>query len=582
MPEPSRSLAQSFLARPLLTSLVPLAAFLIVLAGPLRTRLERAEVEECVRQSQRLAEMLRGMSHPPADLPRAPSIDARERILLLDGAERSVFDSASGRLQQAVGWVGPSTVELLRVAPPTIVRDARGDRQARARVGWGEAPAGGSIVVLRSLTPVRERLAQIAGFAVALWVVWAGATILVVLRALRRLAAERDAIRDGLAALPNPQGGTASLPENRLGLDRPLKEAGGRIQRTIAGLEDEVREREAVLHGMLEGVVALDSSRRVLMINPSAERLLRVKPAMGQPIAEVVRSAAFHDLIEEILSTERPGEVEFDLEGGTRLRVLGDVFRGPAGEVRGAVLVMSDVTEVRRLERIRRDFVANVSHELKTPITIIQGYMETLLDEEDGDPAVRKNFIRTVASNAGRMHRIIEDLLALSRVESTGGEIDRSPFDVRSLVERCALDSSSEARARGTRVVTSLRGEIAPLWANEPLLERAIGNLVDNAIKYGKPDSVVHLSVWEEGGSVFFEVRDEGPGIDPGHLPRLFERFYRVDRGRSRELGGTGLGLAIVKHIAIAHGGEAQVESRPGEGSTFRIRIPRHPVRGTT
>jgi two-component system, OmpR family, phosphate regulon sensor histidine kinase PhoR len=582
MPEPSRSLVRSLLARPLLISLAPLAVLLIVLAGPMRTRLDRVEVEECARQAERLAEMLRGMSHPPADLPRAISIGARERILLLDGGQRCVFDSASGRLQQAAGWTGPAPNESLTAAPPGIVQDSGGDRQARAGVGWGEAPAGGSVVVLRSLAPVHDRLVQIAWIAVALWVMWAGATAFVALGALRRLAAERDALRESLAGLPETRVPSVSAAGNILGLERPLRDAAGRTERMIAALEDEIREREAVLHGMLEGVVALGADRRVLMINPSAERMLRVKPELGQPIAEIVRSAAFHDLIEEILSFERPGEIEFDLEGGARLRVLGDVFRGPSGDLRGVVLVMSDVTEVRRLERIRRDFVANVSHELKTPITIIQGYMETLLDEVDEDPEVRKSFIRTVAANAGRMHRIIEDLLALSRVESTGGEIERSPFDVRDLLDRCAHDFSAEAKTRGVRIETAVPAGVAPLSANEALLERAIGNLVDNAIKYGRPDTVVSLSVREEAGAVLFEVRDQGPGIDPGHLPRLFERFYRVDRGRSRELGGTGLGLALVKHIAIAHGGEAQVESRPGEGSVFRIRIPRGPADGTS
>jgi two-component system phosphate regulon sensor histidine kinase PhoR len=577
MPDPARTLARPLLVRPLLISLLPLAAFLIALAGPIRARLDRDEGKDCARHAELLAGMLTGMNHPPVDLPGTGIDGGRDRILLLDGAKLPVYDSSSARVQHRDAWFGPAQGETLRVAQAEIVRGTHGERLTRAEVRWGAPPGGGALVLIRSLRPIDVRLRQAGLLAILLWAAWAVAVGWVGLATRRRLLAERRDLLARLDAIPEDPVGIPQGGENSLGLDRSVREAAERASRRIAELGDEVREREAVLHGMLEGVVAVDTQRRVLMINPSAERMLHVETARGRPIAQMVRSAAFHDLVEAILQTKMPGELEFEFEGGRRLRVIGDVFRGREGELRGVVLVMGDVTEVRRLERIRRDFVANVSHELKTPITVIQGYMETLLDETENDPELRMQFMRTVAKNAGRMHRIIEDLLALARVESTGAEVERADFDLRDLVERCARDFVGEAASRGIRIESSLSVEPATLFANEALLERALGNLIDNAIKYARRDSVVSVRVREESGAVVFEVQDEGPGIDPGHQPRLFERFYRVDKGRSRELGGTGLGLAIVKHIAIAHGGEAGVESRLGEGSTFHVRIPRRP-----
>ncbi len=575
MSDPSRSLARPLLIRPLLISLLPLTVLLIALAGPIRARLDREEGEDCTRHAKVLAGMLTGMNHPPVDLPRGGSDGGRDRILLLDGAKMPVYDSSSARVQHRDVWFGPVPGESLRIEPAAFVRGTRGERLTRAEVRWGVAPAGGALVLVRSLHPIDVRLRQAGWLAVLLWAACAAMVGWVGLATRRGLLAERRDLLVRLDAIPEAPREIPQISGNTLGLDRSVRDAAERASRRIAELGDEVREREAVLHGMLEGVVAVDIQRRVLMINPSAERMLRLETARGRPIAELVRSAAFHDLVEAILQTETPGEVEFEFEGGRRLRVLGDVFRGPEGELRGAVLVMGDVTEVRRLEQIRRDFVANVSHELKTPITVIQGYMETLLDETETDPELRTRFMRTVAANAGRMHRIIEDLLALARVEAMGAEIERADFDIRDLVERCTRDFAGDAAGRGIRIESTLSAEPATLFANEALLERALRNLIDNAVKYARRDSVVRVRVREESGAVLFEVQDEGPGIDPGRQPRLFERFYRVDKGRSRELGGTGLGLAIVKHIALAHGGEAGVESRLGEGSTFQVRIPR-------
>jgi two-component system phosphate regulon sensor histidine kinase PhoR len=244
----------------------------------------------------------------------------------------------------------------------------------------------------------------------------------------------------------------------------------------------------------------------------------------------------------------------------------------------GAVVVLNDVTRLRRLEKTRRDFVANVSHELRTPVTSIKGFVETLKDGALEDPEDAHRFVDIIARQADRLDAIIEDLLALARIEREheGEEIDRYPTRVLGVVESAFFSVQGKADDRQV----TLRSEGDPdleAWINPPLLEQAIVNLVDNAVKYSDQQTTVLVRVEGEGEELAVRVIDEGHGISAEHLPRLFERFYRVDKGRSRAEGGTGLGLAIVKHIAIAHGGSVEVDSVPGEGTTFTLRLPREP-----
>jgi two-component system phosphate regulon sensor histidine kinase PhoR len=239
------------------------------------------------------------------------------------------------------------------------------------------------------------------------------------------------------------------------------------------------------------------------------------------------------------------------------------------------VIVLNDVTDVQRLESVRRDFVANVSHELKTPVASIKGFVETLLDGAADDPAASRRFLEIVARQADRLAAIIDDLLALSRIEQSegAGNLPLEPTRLADVIAAVVADCGPRAAERSIRLETTCTdGLVADV--NPPLLEQALINLVDNAIKYSDPGGGVWVAAEEAGGALVVRVSDEGCGIEAEHLPRLFERFYRVDRARSRRLGGTGLGLAIVKHIVLAHGGSIGVESRPGVGTTFTMRLP--------
>jgi two-component system phosphate regulon sensor histidine kinase PhoR len=334
-----------------------------------------------------------------------------------------------------------------------------------------------------------------------------------------------------------------------------------------------------VLGGMVEGVIAVDEHDCVTHMNQAAGTILQVNPDMsiGKHVWEVTRVRA---VIETLGSTIDDAdnitcEVRITQPQELTLKLNASPLRDSRGALVGAVMVLHDVTDIRRLENIRRDFVANVSHELKTPITTIKGFVETLRDGalEDREHAAR--FLDIIASNGDRLHAIIEDLLSLSRLEQTeqmAGLVRRETV-LRHVIDTAMQDCGAKAASRQVTVTTACDPDLQ-LSVNASLIEQAIVNLLDNAINYSKAGSTIHIAASRQGDEVTVCVQDEGIGIPQEHLPRIFERFYRVDKARSRERGGTGLGLAIVKHIAQVHGGQVSVASTLGEGSTFTLRLP--------
>ncbi len=384
--------------------------------------------------------------------------------------------------------------------------------------------------------------------------------------------AERFASGDFRAPLP------VADSEETVGLVGALNSMAARLDERLGTLIQQRNEREAVLASMVESVLAIDADERVINLNHATEELfgIEAKSAEGRPLQEVIRNPELQRLAASTLSSDRPVEGEIAIYGDEEriLQGQGTVLRDARGEKIGALLVLYDITRLRRLERVRRDFVANVSHELRTPITTIKGFVETLLAGAIENEQDARRFLGIIAKHTERLDSIIEDLLALSRLEQEAEKAEivlekRRVTDViQSAVEVCrpmARSRNVELRAGGDRDVE------CPV--NARLLEQAIVNLLDNAIKYSDPGSAVDVAVSRADSEVVITVEDRGCGIEKRHLPRLFERFYRTDRARSRELGGTGLGLAIVKHIALVHGGRVEVESEPGRGSVFSIRL---------
>jgi two-component system phosphate regulon sensor histidine kinase PhoR len=336
----------------------------------------------------------------------------------------------------------------------------------------------------------------------------------------------------------------------------------------------------AVLGSMVEGVIAVDSDEHVVHMNQAAGTILRASPeaSIGKRVWEVTRVRAIVETIADTIGSA--GEIIREarimaLAGEQVVEMHASPLRSSKGELAGAVVVLHDVTELRRLENVRREFVANVSHELKTPVTTIKGFIETLRDGALDDREQAERFLEIVARHADRLHAIIEDLLSLSRLEqgAEAMELPRSEEVLAEVFQAVVQDCAAKAEARQITISSSCEPALR-LCINAPLLEQAVVNLLDNAINFSKAGSTVWLEATHREEEVAIRVRDQGVGIPQEHLSRLFERFYRVDKARSREHGGTGLGLAIVKHIALVHGGWVSVTSRVGQGSTFTLHLP--------
>jgi len=425
------------------------------------------------------------------------------------------------------------------------------------------------------------------------WVEWVAAIVLVgwaAALAWRRRAALAE-LAVGVEALGarrpvRPVQARVGGPVGRLA--RRFNAVSAHLEDRIARLEQERHQLRAVLSGMAEGVVAVDPRRRLVFANAGADRLFGLDgSAVGRLVPELIRSPGVQQAVEATLAGPGPyrGEIGV-LDRDSTLQAPAErvlAVQGtplPGSPPSGAVLVFHDVTELRRLERMREDFVANASHELKTPLASIKAYTETLLDWALQDEEVNVRFLNQIDEQADRLNRLILDLLSLARLESGQGAFEHGPLPLAPLVRRCAEAHRDRAESKGLEFVVDLgpadrEGPI--VLADEEAIRQILDNLVDNAIKYTSSGGKVRVSCrMDDDDCVALAVCDSGVGIPRDDLPRVFERFYRVDKARSRELGGTGLGLSIVKHMVQALDGQVSVASRVGSGSTFTVRLPRH------
>ncbi len=345
----------------------------------------------------------------------------------------------------------------------------------------------------------------------------------------------------------------------------------------------------AVLASMVEGVVAVDPRERIVHVNQVAADLLQIDSAaaLDRPIWEVSRIREVSEVLYEAMEHRQPAHREMRLPGRSdriielRAVPLRESANGQRDAVpRGAVLVLEDVTQLRRLETVRQDFVGNVSHELKTPVAAIRGLVETMLDDPEMPADTRRDFLSKVRDQTHRLSTLVTDLLSLSRLDAEQGRLRVEPVDLRRIIDAAARDLQPAIDGHQVTIEIERPEETLPVLGDSEALQEAVSNLLDNAIKYSPAGEIVRVVLRRDGKYADLAVIDRGPGIPHQHQERIFERFYRVDRARSRALGGTGLGLAIVKHIAQDLGGTVAVESEPGAGSTFRIRLPLHGEEG--
>lgn len=390
------------------------------------------------------------------------------------------------------------------------------------------------------------------------------------------------------------QAGTARLAKGNLethlgaynslemqGLAKGINKMADQLAARLKAIQQEHSELQAVVSSMIEGVMAVDENQKVFKANSAAARIMEVQPEelIGNSLGVVVRNVKLEELVTQTLSTPDnvEGEVIFYGDTDRIVRVHGTRLDTGDPARQGAVIVLNDITRLRRLESMRRQFASNVSHELKTPITSIQGYVETLLDgalEENPDDV--RGFLEIILRQTKRLNAIMEDILMLSRIEQDDGDISKmmTPLDVRIPVKGAVDQCHEIASAKGIQFLVECP-EAAAVKGHPRLLEQAIVNLLNNAVNYSPRDESVSITVEEtKAGDIAIHIQDHGIGIARDHLGRLFERFYRVDKARSRDMGGTGLGLAIVKHIIQLHNGRVEVISAPGKGSTFTLVLP--------
>jgi len=556
------------------------AFFLRITTQDLEARaiLLRPEIEELLAASSE------GMVDPLCKRLGAGS-KTRITVILPDG--KVIGDSEKNPEEMDNHGSRPEVVEVLEGG---VGSSSRYSKTLQQKMMYVAVPlrAGDRIAgVLRTSTPVTvidhalssiyKRIAM-GGLVIALlaaWISWVNARrITTPLEQIRRRA---QSIADGDLSSQIPTRG----PEEVMSLAEAMNQMATQLEERIQTILRQRKEQKAVFSSISEGVLAVDENGLLISINRAAARLFNVdrKEVRGKTIQEVISNPDLRYFIVQSLSA--PGgledEITLDAAGDPRyLQAHGRPLVDEAGQSMGAVVVLNDVTRLRRLEHARRDFVANVSHELRTPVTSIKGFVETLRDGALDNPEDARHFVDIINRQADRLDAIIEDLLSLARIErdTESRDITLTEVPLYDVIHSAVLAVTPQAKAKNSAIDIHCPAELTAL-INAPLLEQAIINLVDNAIKYNDAEAPIRIDVAETDSEIQLKVSDKGMGVEAKHLPRLFERFYRVDKGRSRQVGGTGLGLAIVKHIAIAHNGSITVESAFGSGSTFTLHIPK-------
>jgi len=349
------------------------------------------------------------------------------------------------------------------------------------------------------------------------------------------------------------------------------------LGRQIAGRESGT---QTILRAMQDGLLVVDKNLRITLVNQAFRKLFGLPEiSLGTPLLDVVRDATVDRLIEETLRTGKAMQSELNLADSKTnserdVEISAVPIKDDADLTTGAVILFHDITQLKQTDKVRRDFVANVSHELRTPLSILRGYIETLLDNRQTSHEELSRILQVMERHSQRLGLLVDDLLSLAQLESRDTDLQLSDVQLAELFESVLRDWGKKLAEKQLKVVVDLSPDARTIRADETRLQEVVYNLLDNAVKYSRENGEVRLRAAQRGPEIVLSVADNGIGIGKNDLPRIFERFYRVDKARSRELGGTGLGLAIVKHIAQLHGGRVEAESELGRGTTIRVILP--------
>lgn len=351
-----------------------------------------------------------------------------------------------------------------------------------------------------------------------------------------------------------------------------------RLKETLGEISDEKRKIEAILTHMADGLVALGPQGQVILLNPAAATMLGLdrQETLGSNAMPWLQKLGLGAVMEQVLRRSSPASQQVTLHGDPPRVVRADFapLLSEQGVISGVVIVLHDVTEQESLERMRREFVANVSHELRTPLTSVKSYVETLLDGAADDPEIRRRFLQVAADETNRMSRLVADLLELARIDNRRVAWHFAPTNPVVLAEEVLGAMAVQAEQKGLRVERAWPENLPPIWADRDRLKQVFINILSNAINYTPAGGRIRVSLVRKGDYLEVSVKDNGPGIPPQDLPRVFERFYRVDKARSREMGGTGLGLSIAREIVLAHGGDIHLNSELNRGTDVRFSVP--------
>jgi two-component system phosphate regulon sensor histidine kinase PhoR len=420
---------------------------------------------------------------------------------------------------------------------------------------------------------LRHILWAALGLALVVAVVLSSAAAQMLSRALGRMTEAAQQMASGDLAVRTRPVGTDEIAA----LGRALDVLAGNLASTLTALRTERDLLEVILQSMQEGVLVLDQESRMILVNPALRATFSLGPdAEGRAALELIRNAELQSILERAHRGAGAITGEIEITGPKPKRLLVHAASLPAlnDKPQGLLAVFVDVSEIRRLETLRKDFVANVSHELRTPITAVRSAVDTLRLTLERDPGASDRFVDIIDRNAQRLGALVEDLLDLSRIESKEYRPEVAPVQLRATADQVLSLLRPRIEEKAFDVANEIAADLPAARADRKALEQVFTNLLDNAIKYCPTGTRVRVRAQLAGSVVRVEIADTGPGIEPRHLPRLFERFYRVDSGRSRDMGGTGLGLSIVKHLVEAMNGTIGVDSTPGRGATFWFTLP--------